>query len=173
MIQAAADANASTAVVLRTPGPVTMPWDGDVPAVLELWFPGMEDGTATANLLFGETNPSGKLPVTFGETFEDYPATTYEQYPDDQNATTATYSEGVFVGYRHFDQTGIEPLFPFGHGESYTDFEYANLDVPASATPDETVTVSVDVSNVGDHAGSEVVQCYVQDLAASVDRPPK
>lgn len=171
LIDAAASANANTAAVLRTGGPIEMPWVDDVPAILQLWYPGMEDGNATANVVFGDTNPGGKLPITFGRSFDDYPADETHEYPGVNGQ--ADYTEGVFVGYRWFDQRAIEPLFPFGHGESYTDFAYANVQVPDSTTPDSTATVTVDVTNTGDRAGSEVVQLYVQDLDASVQRPPK
>lgn len=174
MISAVADVNASTSVVLRTGGPVTMPWISDVPAVLEMWYPGMEDGNATASILFGDVNPSGKLPMTFAKKRSDYPAEINpRQYPG--IAGRAHYDEGIYVGYRHFDERNIEPLFPFGHGESFTTFNYSNLRVTPSEVDinKQTITLNVDVTNVGDRAGEEIVQVYVHDHFASVDRPVK
>lgn len=179
LISAVAAVNDQTVVVLRTGGPVVMPWVDEVPAILEMWYPGMEDGNATAELLFGEVNPSGRLPITFGKRREDYPATTAEQYPGvDQGDgyPVAEYSEGVFVGYRHFDEEDIEPLFPFGHGLSYTEFQYTDLEVtPSNVQPSEdiVVDVEVDITNIGERVGEEVVQLYVSDKRSSVDRPPK
>lgn len=167
-----AAANDNTVVVLNTGGPITMPWLGDVPALLEMWYPGMEDGNATAAVLFGDQPPGGKLPVTFGRSFDDYPANTEQQYPG--VAGRAEYSEGVSVGYRHFDEQGITPLFPFGHGLSYTEFQYSNLQVaPKAVDPDRAVRIGLTVENTGDRPGAEVVQVYIHDHHASVDRPPK
>ena len=174
-----AAANPHTVVVLRTGGPVVMPWLEAVPAVLETWYPGMKDGAATADLLFGDVNPSGKLPITFGKRRADYPATEEGQYPgvdQGEGYPVAEYSEGVFVGYRHFDAAGTEPLFEFGYGLSYTDFEYSNIEVTPTGQPNTdgvSVQVRVDVENVGDRAGKEVVQVYVADDCASVDRPSR
>lgn len=176
LIASVADANAHTAVVLNTGGPVVMPWVDDVPAILEMWYPGMEDGNATADVLFGATDPGGKLPVTFGKRWEDYPVASEGQYPGvDQGDgyPVAEYSEGIYVGYRHFDEHGIEPLFPFGHGESYTDFAFTDVDVPSSAKAVDGVPVSVTVENTGERHGTETVQVYVHEPKASVDRPPK
>ena len=166
-----AAANDDTVVVLNTGGPVTMPWVEDVPAVLEMWYPGMEDGNATADVLFGDVVPGGKLPVTFGRRREDYPADDQQQYPG--VGGRAEYSEGVFVGYRHFDEAGNEPLFPFGHGLSYSEFEFSELQVTDSVDPEEGVAVSVTVDNVGDEFGKEVVQIYVGERQPAVDRPPR
>jgi beta-glucosidase len=174
-----AAANPQTIVVLRTGGPVVMPWLDVVAGVLETWYPGMKDGAATADLLFGEVNPSGKLPITFGTCRAHYPATEDEQYPgvdQGEGYPVAEYSEGVFVGYRHFDAEGTEPLFEFGYGLSYTDFKYSNIEITPTVQPNtETVDVqvSVTVENVGDRAGKEVVQVYVVDDSASIDRPPR
>lgn len=171
LIADVAAANDRTVVVLNTGAPVTMPWVERVPTILQMWYPGMEDGNATADVLFGTVNPGGKLPVTFGRQFADYPANTEQQYPG--LAGRAEYSEGVFVGYRHFDANDIEPLFPFGHGRSYTDIVYDSLQVsPRMATPDHPIDIGVTVRNVGDRQGSEAVQVYVHDVDASVPRPP-
>ncbi|MCJ7738201.1 MAG: fibronectin type III-like domain-contianing protein, partial [Anaerolineae bacterium] len=148
--------------------PVTMPWIERVAAVVEAYYPGQEGGNAVANVLTGAVNPSGKLPVSFPKRLTDTAA--YLNYPGKK---TVHYGEGVFVGYRYHDAKDIEPLFPFGHGLSYTSFEYSNLRVPSTAIPGEPVTVTVGVKNVGDRAGREVVQLYVSDVAASVQRPEK
>ncbi|WP_339102702.1 glycoside hydrolase family 3 C-terminal domain-containing protein [Haloterrigena salinisoli] len=177
LIERVAGANDRTVVVLNTGAPTIMPWIDCVPSVLQSWFPGQEDGTATASLLFGDATPSGKLPITFAEREADYPATEESEYPGTDRGDgypVADYTEGIFVGYRYFDEHDIEPLFPFGHGESYTEFEYSNLRVnPGRVDPDGTVNVVVHVENVGDREGAEVVQAYVEDREASVDRPPK
>jgi len=165
-----AAANEHTVVVLNTGGPVTMPWVDDVPAVLEMWFPGMEDGNATVDVLFDEVTPGGKLPVTFGKDREQYPATEVREYPG--VAGRVEYTEGVFVGYRYFDDRGNEPLFPFGHGLSYTEFDYRELEVTAGSDPAK-VTVSATVENVGDRSGTEAPQLYIHDHQATVRRPPK
>jgi beta-glucosidase len=156
-----------------------MPWLSAVPAVLQLWFPGQEGGRALANVLFGETNPSGKTPVTFAESLEDYLPQEVASLPDGARGFpgvdgTVHYDEGVFAGYRHFDANDVEPLFPFGHGLSYTDFEYENASVSrAATTPEDGLTVSVDVTNTGDRDGAEAVQVYVGAVDSSVERPPK
>lgn len=172
LIERVAAANDHTIVVLTTSGPVTMPWLKSVPTVLEAWYPGQEAGSAIATVLCGDVDPSGKLPVTFAKE-TDYPITTLEQYPGTNNV--ARYSEGVFVGYRHFDAADIEPLFPFGHGESYTEFTYSNLRItqPDKHPTQDRITAKLQVQNTGARAGQEVVQLYVQDTNASVVRPPK
>lgn len=178
LIREVAAANEHTIVVLRTGGPVVMPWLDDVPAVLEMWYPGMMDGLATADLLFGHATPSGRLPVTFGASREDYPATEEHEYPGVDSGDgypVVEYTEGIYVGYRWFDEHDIEPLFPFGHGLSYTEFEYEALEVtPRTLNPGhEAATVRVDVTNTGDRQGAEVVQVYVAPQDPSVGRPPK
>ena len=169
LISAVAAANPKTIVILKTGGPVLMPWLDHVPAILEAWYPGEEDGNVLAALLFGDVNPSGKLPMTFPKTESQVPASTPEQYPGVKGMVI--YSERMLVGYRWYDARNVEPLFPFGFGMSYTTFALTNLDVtPFSA--DGNVTVSLDVSNTGSRAGAEVVQVYV---AAPLDagEPPK
>jgi beta-glucosidase len=159
LVSAVAAANPRTVVVLKTGGPVLMPWLSQVPAVVEAWYPGEEDGNAVAAVLFGDVNPSGKLPITFPAKPGDVPAGTPAQYPGVNG--TATYSEGVFVGYRHYDQSGIPPLFAFGYGLSYTTFGFSNLHVTTGTSGN--VTVTADVTNTGSRAGSEVAQLYVGD----------
>ncbi len=157
LIGAVAAANPHTVVVLQTAGPVTMPWLAAVPGVLETWYPGQEDGRVVADLLFGDVNPSGKLPVTFPAALSDGPLKTPQQYPGVD--LHSTYSEGLFVGYRWFDAQSVAPLFPFGYGLSYTSFAFSNLSVAARF--DGTVDVSFDVKNTGARAGAEVAQVYV------------
>jgi len=169
LISAVAAANPKTIVVLKTGGPVLMPWLDQVPAILEAWYPGEEDGNVVAALLFGDVNPSGKLPMTFPKTESQVPASSPEQYPGVNG--TAIYSERMLVGYRWYDARNVEPLFPFGFGLSYSTFALTNLGVtPFSA--EGNVVVSLDVTNTGSRAGAEVVQVYV---AAPPDagEPPK
>ncbi len=172
LVEAVTQANPYTIVVLNTGAPVLMPWLNQAQAVLEAWYPGQEDGNALAALLFGDVNPSGKLPMTFPASANDVPANTPAQYPGINNQ--AQYSEGVFVGYRHYDQSNITPLFPFGYGLSYTTFAYNNLAIsPTAASPTGTVTVSLDVTNSGSRAGSEVVQLYLGIPSTNVSEPPR
>ncbi|MEU4512934.1 glycoside hydrolase family 3 C-terminal domain-containing protein [Nonomuraea wenchangensis] len=169
LIAAVAAANPRTAVVLNTGHPVLMPWLADVPAVLQLWYPGQEGADATAALLLGAACPGGKLPVTFPARAADAPAATSERYPG--VAGTAVYDEGVFVGYRHYDAYGIEPLFPFGHGLSYTRFAYAGLSVRPSG---DGLRVTFTLANVGRREGVEVAQVYVTPPAdPPVPMPPR
>ena len=168
LVRAAVAANPATVVVLNTGSPVAMPWVEDVAALAQLWYPGQEGGTALADVLFGDSEPSGRLPVTFPRRLEDTPA--YPTYPGQHGR--APYNEGVFVGYRHYDAHHVDPLFCFGHGLSYTRFDYG----PAVVEMDpagQHVAVAVDVTNVGDRWGREVVQVYVRDVEASVSRPER
>ncbi len=181
LVAAVAAANPNTVVVLKTGGPVLMPWVGSVPGLVEAWYPGEEDGNVVADVLFGKVNPSGKLPMTFPVHEKDTPANTPEQWPGvGQDAKgvggTATYSEKLLVGYRWYDQTGTKPLFPFGYGLSYTTFALSNISTATmamAALPGETrMAVSVEVKNTGSRDGSEVVQVYVAAPAAAGE-PPK
>jgi beta-glucosidase len=157
LVRQVAAANSRTVVVVKTGGPVLMPWAGSVPAIVQAWYPGEEDGNAVAGVLFGAFNPSGKLPITFPRSQGDLPTTTPAQYPGVDR--TAHYSEGIFIGYRHYDRKNIAPLFAFGHGLSYTTFSYANL--TAATGPDGQVTVGADVTNSGSRLGGEIAQLYV------------
>ena len=151
-------ANPHTVVVLKSGGPVLLPWADRAPAILEAWYPGEEDGAAVAAVLFGVVNPSGKLPITFPKRDEDLPLQTAAQYPGVQDV--AQSSEGLLVGYHWSDARKIEPLFAFGHGLSYTAFTYKNLKA-ASPTDARSVTVEFDLANTGGRAGAEVAQLYV------------
>ena len=170
LIERVAKANKNTIVVLNVGSPVEMPWIDKVPAVLQLWYNSQEQGNALADVLFGDVNPSGKLPTTFPVRLQDNPA--YINYPGENGKVR--YGEGIFVGYRYYDTKDIEPLFAFGHGLSYTTFKYSNLRLSAkSLTPNELLKVRVDVTNSGKVVGKEVVQLYVRDVKSSVARPEK
>ena len=171
LVDAVAAANPNTAVVLETAGPVLTPWRGRVKAVLEAWYPGQEAGRALARVLFGDVDPGGRLPATFPRRQEDVPTTgDFEQYP---GVVEVRHKEGVFVGYRHYDQRRIEPAYPFGHGLSYTSFAYRGLRIRPGAG--DSARVSVEVRNTGARAGTEVVQLYLAlpDPSASVRQPPR
>ena len=169
LIRAVAAANKRTIVVLNNGTPVTMTdWLDQVPAVVESWFPGQEGGNALAAILFGDVNPSGKLPDTFGARREDYPD--FGNYPGQHDEVH--YAEGIYVGYRHFDKDNIKPLFPFGYGLSYTTFRYSHLKLSdATLSPDGSITASVDITNTGNRAGKEVAELYIQDLHPQIDKP--
>jgi beta-glucosidase len=170
LIARVAAANPHTIVLLNAGSPLTMPWVAEVPAVLQMWYLGQETGNAVADVLFGEANPSGKLPVTFPIRLEDNPA--YTNYPGENGQVQ--YREGIFVGYRFYDKHALAPLFPFGHGLSYTSFAYENLHLNGETFgPDDQIQVSLDVTNRGDRAGQEVVQLYLRDEQAKVIRPLK
>jgi beta-glucosidase len=167
MIEAAAGANPNIAVVVNTGTPVTMPWLGRIKSLLVPFYSGTENGNAIAAVLYGETPPSGKLPQTWPKRLEDGPLKTQQQYPGTDGK--AVYSEGLKVGYRWFDSAGVEPLFPFGFGLSYTSFHYADLLV----TPGNgTARVRFTITNTGDRAGAEVGQVYV-GFPASTGEPPR
>jgi beta-glucosidase len=157
LIQAVASANPRTVVVLNTGASVTMPWASNVASILEMWYPGQEGGDATAAVLLGEAAPGGKLPETFPVRAEDAPtAVSPDRYPGVNGQES--YSEGIYVGYRWYDAQGIQPLFPFGHGLSYTQFEYSDLDVRRA---EDGFDVSFVVRNVGLREGVEVPQLYL------------
>ncbi len=160
LIQALHAINPNTVVVVTSGGAVDMTkWVEKVPAILEAWYPGQEGGKALAEILFGKVNPSGKLPASFDRRWEDNAAHD-NYYPDAQNHIR--YSEGLFTGYRHYDQAKAKPLFPFGYGLSYTMFKYRGLTVaPESIEGDGPVTVSFDVTNTGEREGAETAEVYV------------
>jgi beta-glucosidase len=172
LIDAVAAVNPNTIVVLNTAGPVSMPWKDKVKAILQMWYAGQEGGWSTADVLLGKANPGGKLPITFPVKATDTPALA-PGHPERFNGVNdrVVYSEGIFVGYRHYDQERIAPLFPFGHGLSYTTFDYSNLRVaPAGAGLDVTFTIR----NAGAVRGAEVPQVYVAPPSrAPVPMAPK
>ena len=196
LIRAVAAANPRTIVVMKSGSAILMPWLQQVPAVLEAWYPGEEDGAAVAAVLFGKVNPSGKLPLTFPRTLAQLPAHTPAQYPGVPvpGAHSARlpffhylhqrmvpmqvhYSEGVFVGYRYYDARHEKPLFPFGFGLSYTAFAFHHLHVARSiltAGSAKTLRVSFDVTNTGHRAGAEVAQLYLgYPSSAQLPEPPR
>lgn len=172
VIEALADANPNMAVVIVSGNAVAMPWIGKVNTVVEAWYSGSQAGHAIADVLFGKVNPSGKLPFTFPVKLEDNGAHAMGAYqPGD---LSVEYKEGLYVGYRWADKHDVEPLFPFGHGLSYTDFTYGKAKCrKTSVKAGAVVKVSVDVTNSGDVAGKEVVQLYIGDEESALERPVK
>ncbi len=166
LIEAVSRANPRTIVVLHTASPVSMPWIDRVAAVIEAWYPGQEAGSSIASILFGDVNPSGKLPMTFPLNAQQGPATNFLEYPGDGH--TANFDEGVLVGYRWYDARRHEPLFPFGFGLSYATFKYEGLRVSGAGTDR---TASVRVTNTGRRAGAEVTELYVSDPPAAEEPP--
>ena len=168
LVAAVLAANPNAVIVLQTGGPVEMPWVDNAKAVLQAWYPGQECGNAIADVLFGDVEPGGRLPQSFPRRWQDNPAWSQdpEVYPGLDGKVR--YEEGVFIGYRHYDQQGIPPLFPFGHGLSYTTFAMSDLEVTAT---EAGARVSLTVQNTGSRAGSTVVQIYVGDTESSVKRP--
>jgi beta-glucosidase len=171
LIKRVIKANPKTIVVLNSGAAVDMSaWLDQTPAVLQAWYPGMEGGNALAAILFGDVNPSGKLPATIPKRLTDSPAHALGNYPG--TFGTEHYEEGVLVGYRWFDAKQVQPLFPFGHGLSYTHFDYSNLKL-TSGTADPLLTVRCDIANTGHRNGAEIVQLYVHPEKPSVARPDK
>jgi beta-glucosidase len=166
LIEAVAAANPNTVVVLNTGSAVTMPWLDKVKGVFEAWYPGQQSGNAIAALLYGDVNPSGKLPVTFPTSLDQVPASTASQWPGTNG--TVNYSEGLDVGYRWYDAKNLTPLYPFGYGLSYTSFQFSKLHVDGSTMRENGhLTVTADVTNTGSRAGAEVAQLYLGDPAST------
>jgi beta-glucosidase len=177
LIEAMAAANKNTIIVVTSGGNVDMnSWLDHVPALIETWYPGQEGGTALAEVLFGDVNPSGRLPVTFERRWEDNPVN--ESYYPAAGTNKVVYKEGVFVGYRGYEKNGTKPQFPFGYGLSYTNFTYGKLSIQQGITKGGSpevwwAEVSFDVTNTGKRAGAEVAQVYVSDSHSKVPRPAK
>lgn len=179
LIQAMSAANKNTIVLVTSGGGVDMnAWLDRVPALLQVWYPGQEGGKAAAEILFGEVNPSGRLPATFERHWEDNPV--HDSYYPAQGTHRVVYKEGIFVGYRGYERNGTRPLFPFGYGLSYTTFQYANLAInPAdSRTKSNELSaplyqVSFDVTNTGTREGADVAQVYLSDPQSRIPRPAK
>ena len=170
LISAVVAANPKTVVVVVSGAPVAMTkWIGRVPAALMQFYGGQEGGHGIADVLFGAANPSGKLPVTFPKQLSDSPAS--GNYPGKD--LHVNYAEGIYVGYRGFDKRKVQPLYPFGHGLSYTKFEYGNLQVAPKVAAGKGADVSLQLKNTGSREGAEVVQVYVRDVKSSIDRPMK
>jgi beta-glucosidase len=166
-------ANPKTVVVFNGGGALEMDnaWLSKVPSLLYAWYPGLEGGNALASVLFGDVNPSGKLPCTFPKKLGDSPAHALDAYPGTNG--TVVYKEGLLVGYRWYDTKDIEPLFPFGFGLSYTHFKYSNLNLVQNSDSKNPVTLEFELVNSGNRAGAEVAEIYVQPINPSVSRPLK
>ena len=177
VITALAKVNKNLIVVNVSGNAVAMPWITEVPAVLQAWYLGSEAGNSIASVLVGDVNPSGKLPFTFPVKLEDVPAHSLGEYTDkrSQKVIDIKYNEGIFVGYRWTDkQKKVKPLFPFGHGLSYTTFEYSKPTADSkTVSADGTLTVKVTVKNTGTREGQEIVQLYLSDKKSSLPRPVK
>lgn len=172
LIASLAAASGRMAAVMVSGNSYAMPWIDEVPALVQAWYGGSEAGNAIASVLFGDVNPSGKLPFTFHRRIEDCAAHVYGDYPGD--GEKVEYKEGIFVGYRWTDKEGVKPQFAFGHGLSYTEFKYGKIRLDAKAVAvDGVLKVRIPVTNVGDIAGAEVVQMYIHDVEASLPRPVK
>ena len=173
LVQAVRAANPRTIVVLTAGGSADVTkWIDRVPAFLHAWYAGQEGGRALAGILFGDVNPSGHLPITFERRWEDNPV--HDSYYPNDGGTNVRYREGIFVGYRGYEHNGVKPLFPFGHGLSYTTFAFTNLSLSPTATkPGGNVTVSFDVTNTGARPGAAVAQVYLGNPTAPVPRPFK
>jgi beta-glucosidase len=172
-IEQIANVNKNVIVILTAGGNVDMTrWIDKVPGLLHAWYPGQEGGTALAQILFGQYSPSGKLPISFERRLED--GATFKSYYPQKGDKHVEYTEGVFVGYRHFDRSAIKPLFPFGYGLSYSRFDYSDLKIthgpPGSK---DLATISFTIKNVGLREAAEIAELYVGDSHASVPRPPK
>ncbi len=181
LVEAVAAVNPHTIVVLKTGSAMILPWIKQVPAILEAWYPGEEDGNATAAVLFGDVNPSGKLPITFPANAGQLPAHTVREYPGVPAAghrnLVVHYSEGVFVGYRYYNEHHFKPAFPFGYGLSYTTFRFSNLNIkrpPLNAAGQGYLRVTFTVANTGRRAGTEVAQLYLGYPSSNrVPEPPQ
>ena len=174
LIEAVAKANPHTVVVLNTGGAVTMPWLDHVAGVLEMWLPGDAYGSVAAKLLFGDAEPGGRLPVTFPKDETQGPATKESEYPgtlsEDGSVDTTHFDEGIFIGYRYWDQYNQTPLFPFGYGLSYTTFNMKGLGAKVDSAGGATVDVLV--RNTGKRAGEEIVEVYL-GFPKSAGEPPR
>jgi beta-glucosidase len=175
LIQEMAAANKNTIVVITSGGSVDMnAWIDRVPALIEAWYPGQQGGAALAEVLFGDVNPSGRLPVTFERRWDDNPVS--DSYYPESNTKRVVYKEGVFVGYRGYEHSATKPLFPFGFGLSYTSFKYGNLSIKPLAHGESAgprYEVSFEVKNTGTREGADVAQLYVSDTHTKVPRPAK
>ncbi|MFY9775313.1 MAG: glycoside hydrolase family 3 C-terminal domain-containing protein [Trebonia sp.] len=170
LISAVAAANPHTIVVIDAGAPVAMPWLSQVAGVLDAWYPGQTSGTSLASVLFGQTNPSGHLPVTFPASLSQMPTSSPAQFPG--NGSTVQYSEGIDVGYRGYDASNLTPLFPFGFGLSYTTFSFSSLQIsPASGNGTQNEQVTATVTNTGTRAGSDVAQLYLGDPSGAGEPP--
>ena len=165
-------ANPDTVVVVNAAAPLRMDWAGRAPAILWAGYGGQEAGGALADLLFGEASPGGRLPTTFPRRLRDHPAHRSEPYSYPGTDGRVEYREGIFLGYRHFDREGPPPLFPFGHGLTYTRFSYGPVELESEEiAADEELRLCIRIQNTGSRPGQEVVQCYLHDCESSLPRP--
>ena len=169
LIEKVCDLNKNTVVVLNTGSPCEMSWVDKANSILQCWFPGQEFGNSLSDVLFGEVNPSGKLPTTFPKNLSDTPA--YSTYPGKD--LQMDYEEGLFIGYRWYDREEIDPLFAFGHGLSYTTFDYSNLRAVPPKGTSSVAAFEVEITNSGSIAGKEIVQGYIKVPDSQIDRPVK
>ena len=169
LIEKVCTANKNTVVVLNTGAPCEMPWNDQVDAILQCWFPGQEFGNSLADIIFGDVNPSGKLPTTFPVKLEDTPA--YSTYPGKD--LQMDYQEGLYIGYRWYENEKIVPLYPFGHGLSYTTFDYSNVRAIPPKGTSSVAAFELEITNTGSTEGKEVIQCYSSVQNSKVDRPLK
>lgn len=172
LVKCIAEVNPNTVVLLNAGGNVDMSeWIDRIPSLLHIWYAGQEGGTAVADILFGKVNPSGKLPISFEKKWEDNPA--YPYYYDTDGDKHIPYTEGLFMGYRHYDISDVKPRFAFGYGLSYTQFEYSGLKVSKVKGDTPTFKVTFAVKNVGEYDGSEAAQVYIRPIDPKVSRPYK
>lgn len=172
LISALARSNSNLAVVIISGGSVAMPWVKNVSSIVEAWYEGSSAGDAIADVLFGDVNPSGKLPVTFYKNIEQCSANSVGEYPGD--GTNVNYKEGIYVGYRYIDKQHLIPLFPFGYGLSYTTFKYGKLSSDKTImNSNDSISFKIDITNTGKRAGSEIVQLYISEVNPAVPRPVK
>ena len=169
LVETVCKLNRNTVVVLNTGSPCEMPWVEEANAILQCWFPGQEFGNSLADILFGTVNPSGKLPTTFPKKLSDTPA--FPTYPGKD--MQMDYEEGLFIGYRWYEREAIEPLFPFGHGLSYTTFEYSDLRAIPPKGESSVAAFEVAVKNSGNLSGKEIVQGYIGSSSSQIERPNK
>ncbi|KPM35415.1 Beta-glucosidase B [Neonectria ditissima] len=174
LITAVSKVHPNVIVVNQTGSPITMPWESQVSTIVQAWYQGQEQGNCLSDILLGAANPSGKLPITFPRRIEDTPP--FDNYPGDNDIVY--YGEGIYSGYRFYDHRKIEPLFPFGHGLSYTEFEYSNIRLSSDVLAcdglgADQIEVQVDVKNIGDRVGKEIVQFYVSQVSTPKLSRPK
>jgi beta-glucosidase len=170
LVEAVLEVNSNTVIINQSGSPVTMPWADKASAILQAWYQGQEAGNALADVLFGKCSPSGKLPTTFPRRLEDNPA--YNNWPGED--LKVVYEEGIFVGYRHYERHGLQPLFPFGHGLSYSRFEYSDVRTDKTVMAEaDALTMSILVTNMGHMAAHETVQAYVRNVKSRILRPEK
>lgn len=168
LVERVLEANPNAVIVVQSGTPVAMPWSDKAKAILHAWYGGNEGGNAIADVVLGAVNPSGKLPLTFPRRLKDNP--TYLNYRSEGGRVL--YGEDVYVGYRYYEQTEVAPLFPFGHGLSYTTFSLSNLKLELD-TQSDRLSVRCTVTNTGSRAGAEVVQVYIEPASPPIRRPVK